>query len=140
MYHKILVGNDGSDHARLAMARAIELALCFGAELHMISVEEHLPRHAAITGDELKEKAQEETYFSRVAREARARAAERGIELRTIITPGNEVETIVKYIREEKCDLLVLGFMGHDRVFERIMGSTVSTLTRLAPCPVLIVK
>jgi nucleotide-binding universal stress UspA family protein len=37
-------------------------------------------------------------------------------------------------------DLLVVGFMGHSRIFERVWGSTSQTLTRLAPCSVLVAK
>jgi nucleotide-binding universal stress UspA family protein len=54
--------------------------------------------------------------------------------------PGHEVETIIDFCREGGFDLLVVGFMGHSRIYERIWGSTSQTLTRLAPCSVLVAK
>jgi nucleotide-binding universal stress UspA family protein len=140
MFKKILVANDGSDHAKLALTKAIGLAACFGAELHMISVEEHLPHYAATVGEVLEEKAEEDSYFAGVVSEAKAEAATEGIELHTLITPGHEVETIVRYVQDQKFDLLVLGFMGHSRVLGRIMGGSAANITRLAACSVLIIK
>jgi hypothetical protein len=46
IFKKIAIAHDGSDGARKAFDCAVELASCFHAELHMISVEENLPQHA----------------------------------------------------------------------------------------------
>jgi nucleotide-binding universal stress UspA family protein len=54
--------------------------------------------------------------------------------------PGHEVETTVTFAREHGFDLLVIGFMGHSRIYERIWGGTSQNLTRLAPCSVLVIK
>ncbi len=140
MYKKILVANDGSDHARRALAKGIELAKCFDAELHMICVEEHLPHYAATVGEVLEEKAEEDSYFGRIVREATEAAAAQGVELRSLVTPGHEVETTIQYIEAQGMDLLIIGFMGHSRVLGRIMGGSAANLTRLAPCSVLVVK
>jgi nucleotide-binding universal stress UspA family protein len=35
---------------------------------------------------------------------------------------------------------LVVGFMGHTRLYEQIIGSTTERLVRLAPCAALVVK
>jgi len=48
--------------------------------------------------------------------------------------------TIVALINEEHFELLVVGFMGHTRLYEQIIGSTSERLVRLAPCAVLVVK
>ena len=45
LFRKILVANDGSEGARKALVAAIELAQMYEAELHVMTVEEHLPRH-----------------------------------------------------------------------------------------------
>jgi len=139
MYKKILVANDGSENAKKALSKGIGLAKCFGAELHMICVEEHLPHYAA-TVEVLEEKAEEDSYFAQVVREAKAQAASESVPLHAVIVPGHEVETTVKYVEAHGIDLLVIGFMGHSRVLGRIMGGSASNLTRLAPCSVLVVK
>jgi len=54
--------------------------------------------------------------------------------------PGHEVETIVTFAKDHGFDLLVIGFMGHSKIFGRIWGSTSQNLTKLSPCTVLVVK
>ena len=140
MFPKILVASDGSEHARRALTTAIGLAKCWHSELHMICVEEHLPHYAATVGEVLEEKGEEDTYFGALAAEARTEAAAEGVDLQVVITPGHEVETVVKFAAENHVDLLVIGFMGHSRVLGRIMGGSAANLTRLSPCTVLVVK
>jgi nucleotide-binding universal stress UspA family protein len=53
---------------------------------------------------------------------------------------GHEVKTIVEFIHRNGFGLLVLGFMGHSALYDRVMGSTCQSLVRLAPCSVLVVK
>ena len=140
MFQKILVANDGSEHARKALTTAVALATCWHSELHMICVEEHLPHYAATVGEVLEEKGEEDSYFEALAKEAKAEAAAAGVTLQVVITPGHEVETVVRYAADNNSDLLVIGFMGHSRVLGRIMGGSASNLTRLSPCSVLVVK
>jgi nucleotide-binding universal stress UspA family protein len=53
---------------------------------------------------------------------------------------GHEVKTIVEFIKERGFDLLVIGFMGHSKPHDRVMGSTCQGLVRLAGCAALVVK
>ena len=53
---------------------------------------------------------------------------------------GAEVETIINYARDGEFDLLVIGFMGHSKIFGRVWGSTSQNLAKLAPCTVVVVK
>lgn len=140
MFNKILVANDGSPGARRAVKLAAELAARFGAEFHSISVEEGLPHYAATIDEVDAVKEKENHYFEQVSREAGEIAVAAGIELKAHVIPGHEVETIIDFCREGGFDLLVVGFMGHSRIYERIWGSTSQTLTRLAPCSVLLAK
>jgi nucleotide-binding universal stress UspA family protein len=140
MFHKILAGNDGSDGAKKALAVAIDLAKRYGAELHSISVEEHLPHYAAAVAEVLEERAESDNYFRKVNEEAQAMAVQHGVTLHCHVLPGHEVETIVQFARDRHFDLLVIGFMGHSKIFDRIWGSASQNLTRLVPCTVLVVK
>ncbi|PIW89068.1 MAG: universal stress protein, partial [Nitrospirae bacterium CG_4_8_14_3_um_filter_44_28] len=56
------------------------------------------------------------------------------------VIAGHEVETIVNYAKEGEFDLLVIGFMGHSKIFGRVWGSTSQNITKLAPCTVVVVK
>ena len=43
-------------------------------------------------------------------------------------------------VKDRGFDLLVVGFMGHSQLYERIIGGATDRLVRLAPCAVLVVK
>ena len=60
--------------------------------------------------------------------------------LKSHVIIGHEVKTIVEFIKAHGFDLLVVGFMGHSAIYDRVMGSTCQSLVRLAPCSVLVVK
>lgn len=140
MFKKILIANDGSAGAKLALKVAIDLAKRYDAELHSISVEEGVPHYAATIGevDEFRREANE--YFRKVNEEAGELAKKESIELKTKVLAGHEVETIVNFARGGEFDLLVIGFMGHSKIFGRVWGSTSQNITKLAPCTVIVVK
>ena len=140
MFRKILIGNDGSEGAKKALTLAIDLAKRYGAELHSISIEEHLPHYAAEVAEVLEERAEANNYFKKINEEAQALAIQHGVALHPHVLPGHEVETIIQFAKDHHFDLLVIGFMGHSKIFDRIWGSTSQNLTRLAPCTVLVVK
>ena len=140
MWHKILVGLDGSDGAQKALSVAVKLAAQFGAELHSISVEEKLPHYAATMGEVLESKQEAADYFRKITAEAQQSAQVSGVTLHSHVMPGHEVETIVTFAKDHNFDLLVIGFMGHSKIFGRIWGSTSQNLAKLSPCTVLVVK
>jgi nucleotide-binding universal stress UspA family protein len=140
MFRKILVANDGSEGARKALMVAIDLAKRYDAELHSISVEQHLPHYAATVGEILEERDEADHYFKKVNEEAIALALQQGVTLHPHVLPGHEVETVINFTKDHQYDLLVIGFMGHSKIFGRIWGSTSQNLARLSPCTVLVVK
>ncbi len=140
MFKKILIANDGSAGAKLALKVAIDLAKKYGAELHSISVEEGVPHYAATIGEVEEYKREANGFFKKINDEAVGTAKKEGVELKTKVIAGHEVETIVNYAKEGEFDLLVIGFMGHSKIFGRVWGSTSQNLTKLAPCTVVVVK
>ena len=140
MFSKILVANDGSEGGKKAFAAALVMAKKFGAELHSISVKERPSHFAETVGEVMEEQEEADMFFGRVTGEAILRAQQEGLDLRCAVLTGHEVETIIRFARDGHFDLLVIGFMGHSRVFDRIWGGSSQNLTRLSPCPVLVVK
>lgn len=139
MHKKILHGLDGSAGSFKALEEAIELARLSGAELHTISVEE-VPRYPETIGEFIEEKDAASGLFTDALRQARGMAAAKGIAMQCHVVAGHEVKTVVEFIKQEGFDLLVIGFMGHSAIYDRVMGSTCQSLVRLAPCTVLVVK
>jgi nucleotide-binding universal stress UspA family protein len=139
MYSKILVANDGSAGGQKAFTAAIELAQKISAELHMVIVEE-LPRFPATIDEIAEEKDEANHRFAPLIDAAKAQAEVAGLTIETRLLPGHVVDAVIGLIKQLKIDLLVVGFMGHSQLYERIIGSTTDRLVRLASCAVLVVK
>ena len=139
MFRKLLIANDGSGGGARALDCALELARSLGAELHMISVEE-LPRFPASMDEVLEERRETGHLLRKVVEKARARAGERGVKLETHVVAGHAVPSIVEFIERGGYDLLVIGYMGHSALYNRLIGSTTDRLVELAPCKVRVVK
>jgi len=140
MFKKILIANDGSEGAKHALKVAIDFAKKYNAELHSISVEEGVPHYAATIGEVEEYKKEANEFFKKINDEAVELSRKEGIELHTKVQAGHEVETIISYAKEGKFDLLVIGFMGHSKIFGRVWGSTSQNIAKLAPCTVVVVK
>jgi nucleotide-binding universal stress UspA family protein len=139
MYRRILVANDGSDGAFKALLAALNIARRYEADLHMITVQE-IPRFPGSTAELEGEIESAESRSAPVVAESKLRAAAQGLTLNCHVLPGHAVSTIVEFCRERSFDLLVVGFMGHSMLYNRIIGSTTDRLVDLAPCNVLVVK
>jgi nucleotide-binding universal stress UspA family protein len=139
MYQRILIANDGSDGAAKALAVALKLAHRLKAKLHMISVEE-MPRVPATIDEVVEDKLEENHRFEQVIARALLQAKAARVKLETHVVPGHAVPSIIEFIEREGFDLLVIGYMGHSALYNRLIGSTTDRLVELAPCHVLVVK
>ncbi len=137
--NKILVGLDGSQGSFKALDKALLLASLANIDIHTVSVEE-VPRFAGTIGEVMEEKEVADTRFGPVILKAQSMARKRGVKLSAHLLVGREVKTLVEFMNDIGCDLLVIGFMGHSAVYDRIMGGTCQNLIRLASCSVLVVK
>lgn len=140
MFEKILVAHDGSDGAQRAFDWAIELVSRLNIKLHMVSVEEHLPRYAESLSELEEEKEDEDSYFGQLVEQAKRRAALHNVELECKVVTGHGVKAIVDFVQDGQFDLLIVGFTGHSRIYQHLWGGTSQNLTRLAPCSVMVVK
>jgi nucleotide-binding universal stress UspA family protein len=139
VFKTIVIANDGSEGGFRALALACDLAKAHRAKLHMISVEE-LPNIPASIDEVIEAKTEENHKFHGVLAQAREIAKKKGVKLDAEIVAGHAVAAVVAYVKARKADLLVVGFMGHSALYERIIGGTADRLVRLAPCPVLVAK
>ncbi len=139
----IAVPFDFSDHSRLALAYARELASSFNARLDVIHViEEKL--HPAFyqagiasvydNHPDLPEKVQKE--LESILNEPDAPDVEKTI---TVLS-GHPVNEIINHVETGKHDLIVIathGLSGMERV---VLGSVTERVIRQATCPVITVK
>jgi nucleotide-binding universal stress UspA family protein len=105
----------------------------------MVTVEE-LPRFPASIDEIAEEKDEANHRFAPVIDAAKVEAKGAGAVIETHLVPGHVVDGVIGLIKQLKADLLVVGFMGHSQLYERIIGGTTDRLVRLAPCAVLVVK
>src|ERR1700759_3139995 len=118
MFKKITVAYNGSPEARRALAQAIPLAKALGTELCAITVVEALPSYTsyAAAADStlaltLIEDQQEHWVLLRA--QAHEAARSEGVELKTCLLEGDACEAIVRFLLDNKADLVVIGLHRH---------------------------
>lgn len=131
---KILVAYDGRPHSDHAIDSAVELARGHDVEVTVVSVVPPDARGSKSGGHVgLRPHAHED-----VAR-AHARLREQGIPSEMLIEHGDPAEEIARIAGEGGYDLVVSGSRGRGAIGGLFLGSVSQTLTRIAPCPVLVV-
>jgi nucleotide-binding universal stress UspA family protein len=138
----ILAATDFSPDAEHALGVAIDLALQFGAELHVVHGLDFpvpiLNPYAISIPDSILTQAREEA--SRRLREAVARVEAAGVKARPHLTEVPAAPAIARLAEELGADLVVMGTRGHTGLKHVLLGSVAERTLRLAPCSVLIVK
>lgn len=137
MFSKILVGLDGSDGSKRALAAAIAIAEKFGSSLQSLSViEPSAGRYAGTVGEADEAMRSAEDYLDDVQEDAREAAAKRHISLETTTMHGHPAAMT----RTAGIDLMVVGQSGHSNVWGTFLGTTADKISRHAGCSVLIVR
>lgn len=140
MHEVIVVGVDGSVGGYAAVAEAAEIAKRFGAKLVALSVEEGLPRFPATVGEVDEFKEEKDRYFDEVRRVAARIAGEHGASIRHEVRIGGAADRIISFAEEVKADLIVLGYKGHSRFAQLVIGTTARKVNAHSKASVLIVK
>jgi nucleotide-binding universal stress UspA family protein len=141
MFSKIVVALNDLPESLRALQTAIDIAASFKSSLATVSILGDLPAYTAfaIVVDPDAHEAIREARL-RLHNELHGKAAElareRGVQVRSAIVEGREVEAVLDYVRREKADLLILGLHQHDFYLSRLWSS-VYDLAKDAPCSVL---
>ena len=69
-----------------------------------------------------------------------AQSQAEGRKLKVHVVLGHPVSTICEFVEREGFDLLVVGYMGHSALYNRLIGSTTDRLVEHAPSAVLVIK
>ncbi len=121
----ILVATDGSEHARIAAAEAIEITKRCGGRLLAVSV--------ASSEDEQKKVRANAEDVALAARKA-------GISAEAMAAVGKPHEIIAATAKNKGVDLIVMGAYGKTGLKKLLMGSTTEKVIGIAVCAVLVVK
>ena len=136
-YHRILVPLDHTHLDRLAVSHAAALAKLHGAKLFLLHVEEGVTSQVYGPDSSTAEVEAGEQYLERIAQSLRGQ----GVMVETAIThsPSPKKE-IVRYAREIRPDLVIMGAHGHGGLKDLIFGNTITPVRHHLEVPMLIVR
>ena len=138
-FERILVPLDGSEQSIWALGKAVQIAKLAGGVITLIHV--YSVSSFAITPNQVFEYVQSmRKYGESVLEDGKKKAEAEGVQVETLLVEGHVVEEILKVAKEGNYKLIVIGAKGMSKLTELLMGSVSSSVTRLAPCPVLIVR
>jgi len=142
-YKRILVVSRMSKYCREAVHYGISLARKYDAELSILHVV-HNP--FGLEGWNLPMVSLEQEYkkiieeakadLDRIIREEKAK----GLPIKELIKTGDPTEEVLKVVKEEKIDLLVMLAQEEWRLEHLLFGRGNEELIRKMPCSILLVK
>ena len=137
-FNKILVPLDGSANSVRGLDRAIEIAKGSGAEITGFYVF-HLPVAAGIKYTaKMKEEAQRKAV--KAIGPAMNKTQKAGATFKYKTGGGNTGSEIVKFAKNGKFDMIVIGARGLGGAKEAFLGSTSNYVMHKTAVPVLVVK
>ena len=137
---KILVGYDGSNGGKAALAAAATLAEKFESQVTALWVRVPLPRHSDLPGEYEEEAASADDYFQERQKEVAETAAQYGMSIPCEVRRGHAAKAVVTFAKEGGYDLIVVGHSDHSELWGRLLGDTADRISDHAHCSVLIVK
>jgi nucleotide-binding universal stress UspA family protein len=90
--------------------------------------------------DEARIRHDEELKGKMLLDSVRESLAEHGVSAGTVLLRGDPLTEIIKYTREQECDLIVCGSRGAGNLTGWLLGSVSRELVQHAPCSVLVVR
>lgn len=135
----VVVGYDGSEHAKRALERTADLARA-GASVVVVNVASRgVGTREAALGVEAVDPL-EAAERGRELEEAAAYLAGRGVQARAVQAAGDAAVEIVARAREAGADLIVVGTRGLNVAQRLVLGSVSTKVVHEAPCDVLVVR
>lgn len=122
----VVVGTDGSEHARSALHAAAELARGWSARVEVVGA------HRFLTGDERE--------AQRAVGEAAAWLRGQGVAAGELIRRGDPALVLTDLASERRARLIVVGAGERGKAARRLIGSVADAVAERSPCDVLIVR
>jgi nucleotide-binding universal stress UspA family protein len=141
MFSSILVGVDRSEHARVALEQAIDLASAEGAALTVVIAYSGIVQWGPAP---LPAEAVDE-YLIGVQDDAKAIAADaaatipRDLSAQVLVQDGSPAQTLLDQAEMGKHDLIVVGSRGRGNASSLLLGSVSHAVLHHSRVPVLIV-
>lgn len=143
----ILVPTDFSEQANFALDLARQLAIKHRMELKLFHVVEQgtTPYMTAVSGG--MHNQMDNVYVLRLIEKVKAQFQVMISELQKVKVPasyqiriGNPYKKISSYIKNEACELIIMGTHGTSGMDDLLVGSNTEKVVRYAHCPVITLK
>lgn len=150
-FKRILCPTDFSKHSIRALQAAVELARRFESELLVLNVVSPVPLAQALMtsqpGAPLVPRVDIEKYekelvaaHRKLLDEVAGHEVPEELESSREVLLGKDGDTIVRFAREQECDLVVISTHGRTGLGRLVAGSVAEHVIRHAPCPVLTLR
>lgn len=136
MYDSIVIPVDGSEEAKRAARRGLELAMVFDATVDVLHVVERNALRLTRTPDE-KTRLRERGEAALV--EIEELASELGHPVTTKLTEGKPSVRISEYAAERNAELIVIGRQGMTGLGKRLLGGVTERVLHRSDLPVFVV-
>ena len=142
VFDRILVGYDGSDNARRALSRAIDLAKQSKGELRIVVVADTMS-YATTASEGMYKRFNEQTKENAENLASAALDAAKAAGIKDVYASAEEgqpADMILTLATEYKVNLIVVGRRGMRALERFLMGSVSTAVINHAKCDVLVVK
>jgi nucleotide-binding universal stress UspA family protein len=145
VFRSIVVGTDGSETARRAVAQAVDMAKALGARLEIVCAYEPVStvglrqeRVSAPADVQWMVNAREDVDAT--LREALEQADLESVTAESYARQGDPADAILDVAEERGADLIVVGNRGMTGAKRFLLGSVPNKVSHHAPCSVLIIR
>ncbi len=139
----ILVPVDFSEHSKIAVTHALEVAAAYKAKLQLLHVVEESVHPAFYASGKTSVfelvpniKAKSEEALDKLMQETKGPK----VEHESHVIEGRAARDIVKFAESHDSNLIVISTHGLTGIQHLLVGSVTEKVVRIAPCPVLTVK
>ncbi len=138
----ILLPTDFSELSLTAASYAIDLAIQYNAQIHLLHVLEKTPPILTIHSLDLSEekiiKSIEEDAAEQMEKTIEKIRAGKNVVIKPIIKKGIDYQEIVEYSVKESIDLIVIATHGRSGLLHTLIGSVTEKVIRHSQKPVLV--
>jgi len=139
----ILLPTDFSELSLTAADYAIDLAIQYGAKVHMLNILEKTPpiltiRSLDLSEEKIIQSIENDAISNLESSVAKVRKG-KDVSIQPVIRNGIDYQEIVKYSKDEKIDVIVIATHGRTGILHTLLGSVAEKVIRFAKCPVLVI-
>lgn len=142
---KILFPTDFSDHSVHALTYAVSFAESFKTEIHVLHIVDEAYQYWMAMGPgalPVGPPPDEMLALSKKEMDKFVGLKLVGVKfpITKMVLVGRPFMEIIRYARDEKIDMIVMGTHGRSGLRHAILGSVTERVVRKAPCPVLTIR